>query len=437
MKFLGWYEKVKDATTTSAAAYGKLISSATTFTLSTNLHKDMEIVAVFGSSTSTNTTFNFCNASGQIVQTLVAAKSTYIPVSNITAKPYKTHYAFSGWQFLKNADMSKATKVTYNSATYYKVDGSTQPTYTYNYSVLYSDANCTTPVYILTGTTGGTVSIDASYTKLDTAKITVKVSGSGTVNGAASVSVARDAHLTLKATGTGTFKGWVDMTYGTTAYFEGAYYDGSKYYPYISYSSTYTFKAIRGMTVMPIYNDTSAKVPMIHLPNYMQLTNMGSYYKYTLNGFITIDCDSKYEILEWGALFFMAPDSSTLPTTVSFDAATGATITKNTLTTGTESSYLMQNANSSTDQMNVAGQFAASVNVASARTMYMRLYLRYSYVDSTTGETVYVVTYSHTQKYVTAAYSSSTVSGYLYTSKGMVLYEAEDFDRTDYDGDLF
>jgi len=433
-KFLGWYEKNPDATNTSGNAYGKLISTSTSFTLSESLHKNMEIVAVFGSSTSTNTIFNFCNASGQVIQTIIAAQKKYIPITNITARPYKTNYVFSGWQLLKNADKSDYETVTYNSKTYYKVDGPTQPAYTYKYSVLYEDKNCTKPAYIYTSGKG-TVYIDACYTQVDSKDVVVEVLEGGTVNGTNKVTVPRNTTVTLKATGSGTFKGWIDKEKTSKVFIEGAYYDGTYYYPYISYQKNYSFKVLRQIKLIAIYDADAAKdnVPMVHMPIYLQRVDMGSYYRYTVVGFLTMTPSAKYTILEWGALFFMAPDANTKPTTTSYDPATGETTTKNILTTATPSTYLQKITNSASDQISTAGQFSAGVNVQNARTMYVRLYCRYSYVDSDTNETVYVVTYSNTIQRAISAYSASDATDGVEFPSNYYGTTIQDYKPSDYE----
>ena len=431
-KFVGWYEKNPDSTTTSTAAYGKLVSSDASFTLSSNLHKDMELVAVFSSSTSTNTTFNFRNVSGQVIQTLVAAKGAYIPVVNITAKPFKTGSAFSGWEFLKHADKSKATTTTYNSTTYYLLNGTTQTTYKYDYSILYSDKNCTTPVYIYVNGAGGTVNIDAGFTKLTSSTVKITVSGTGTINGAASATVAYNTTVTATATGTSTFKGWVDMTNPSTRYTPESYKSGSYYYPFISYSKTFSFKATGAMTISPIYASATeaAKMPNVNISAQIQRVNTGTTNRYTIQGMFTADPGTTYTILEWGTLCFVAPDSTTVPTTTSYDTSTGAVTTQNILTTDTVSDYFVQSSNTSAEQANAVGQYAASINIKTAKTVYVRMYCRYSYVDSTTGETVYVVTYSDTYKFTTSAWASSTASAYVTATRWDTV---ADLNPSDYD----
>lgn len=431
-KFLGWYEKTNDASNTSGnAAYGKLISTATSFTLSANLHKDMEVVAVFGSNTSTNTTFNFTNVSGQVIQTLVGTKGSYIPVTNITARPYKSGSAFSHWEFLKNADRTKATTTTYNSKTYYLLDGTTQPTYKYSYSVLYSDKNCTQPAYIYVNGAGGTVNIDAAYTKLSTGTVKLTISGSNaTINGGSSATVTYNTTVTAKATGTSAFKCWIDMTVGTTRYTAESHKVGDYYYPIVSYDKEFSFKAIRAMTLSAIYASVSEadKKPNISITPIIQRVDMGTYYKYTAFGFLTINPGTTYEILEWGTLFFLAPDANTVPTTTSFDVATGTMKTTNILTTDTPTTYLQKNTNSSYSEVSAAGQYASNANVGSARTVYVRMYCRYSFTNSTTGETEYVVTYSDTYKFTSAAYTSGNANTFIEPT----LYETVDLKPSDF-----
>ena len=431
-KFIGWYEKTPDETNTSTSAYGKLVSSDAAFTLSTNLHKDMELVAVFATTSSNETTFNFCNVSGQIIQTLVAAKGSYIPVSNITAVPFKTGSAFSGWEFLKHADTSKATTTTYNGTTYYLLDGTTQTTYKYDYSILYSDSSCTAPAYIYVNGVGGTVNIDACFTKLTSSTVKITVNGEGTINGAASATVAYNTTVTATATGTSAFKGWIDKTNPSTRYTPESYQSGSYYYPFISYSKTFSFKATGAMIISPIYDSAAeaTKMPNVNISDQIQRVNTGTTNRYTMQGMFTADPGTTYTILEWGTLCFVAPDSTTVPTTTSYDTATGAVKTQNILSTDTVSEYFSQSSNSGDDQANAAGQYAASINIKNAKTVYTRMYCRYSYVDSTTGETVYVVTYSDTYKFTTSEWTSSTASAYVTATRWDTV---ADLNPSDYD----
>jgi len=433
--FLGWYEKTEGVND----SYGKLLSAEKTFELSENLHKDMEIVAVFGASASTNTIFNFRNVAGQVIQTLVASKNTYIPVTNITAKPFKSCSVFTGWEFLKHVDKSGAETHSYNNKTYYLVDGTSQ----YGYSVLYSDAICTEPAYIyVTGDGGDTVNIDGSYTTLTTGNVQITVQGEGTINGSEDpATVPYNTTVTAVATGTSAFKGWVDMTNPSTRYTPESYKSGSYYYPYISYSETFKFKAIKAMTIMPIYASAAAadKKPNVSITPVIQKTaeTSGSknYYKYTAYGMFTANPGTTYQILEWGALFYATADANDVPTTTSYNSTTGMMETKNILTTD---SYVANKfakvANSYSIDANPAGQYGASIRVQSAKTIYVRMYCRYSYTDSTTNETVYVVTYSDTYTFNSTEYDEDIAGGYEAPTPWN---GDDDLNPDDFDGGLF
>ena len=183
------------------------------------------------------------------------------------------------------------------------------------------------------------------------------------------------------------------------------------------------------MTLTPIYASAAEadKKPNVSITPTIQRVNMGSYYKYTAFGFFTANPGTTYNILEWGTLFFMAPDANTLPTTTSYDSATGTTKTTNILTTDTPTTYLQMLSNSASTEASAAGQYAASVNVASARTIYVRMFCRYSYTVN--GETVYAVTYSDTYKFTSAAFASSTANAYIEPT----LYTTVDLKPSDFD----
>ncbi|MBE7065163.1 MAG: hypothetical protein E7384_05060 [Ruminococcaceae bacterium] len=430
-KFVGWYEKLKDATNTSSNAYGKLLSTSSPFELSANLHKNMEVVAVFAPNANSNTTFNFRNVSGQVIQTLVATSGADIPVTNITAVPFKAGHTFNGWQLLKNADKSNPTKVTKSGKDYWMVDGTTQATYKYGYSVLYAEKSCTTPVYIRANGSGN-VYIDASYTALSNGTVVIEVvGGNGTINGAPSATVGYNTTVTANATGSSTFKGWIDRTVNSTRYSPEAYKIGDYYYPYISYSKTFSFKALKnGMKIQAIYESATeaAKKPNVSITPIIQsvsATTAGgqAYHRYTAYGLFTANPGTTYKILEWGTLFFMGDTTNNVPTTTSFDPTSGTMKTTNVLTTDTQGN-VSKPSNSAETQANPTGQYAASVNVGGAYTIYVRMYCRYSY--ELNGETVYAVTYSDTYMFS----SSGTGEGYITPT---IYTDGADLNPKDYD----
>ena len=357
---------------------------------------------------------------------MVATKGSYIPVTDVTAAPVKSGSVFTGWEYLKNAYKSTAVKKSLDpdgdgtKSTYYLIDGTTQPTYKYAYSMLYKESTCKTPLFIYVNGAGGDVYIDGAYTKITSNKVVITVTGEGKVNNAASASVAYNTTVTATATGSGNFIGWVDKTAGTTRYSAEAFTtDNVTYYPYISYEKTFSFKALNAMTIQPVYGTTAGNMPNVSMNPIIQLQNTGSYYKYTAYGMFTATPGDGYEIVEWGTLFFMASDSTTLPTTVITDPDTGATETVNMLTVDT-TGPVQRSSSVYDDNSNPSGQYAASVNVASSRTIYVRMYCTYSYTDADTGELKYGITYSNTYVFTTGAYSSSTASGFV---SGVTLYE--------------
>ena len=186
------------------------------------------------------------------------------------------------------------------------------------------------------------------------------------------------------------------------------------------------------MTITPVYASATEveKKPNISINPIIQKVNAGSFYRYTAFGTFTADPGSTYEILEWGALFFAAPDTTTLPTTISYNTSTGKTETQNILSTDTNSTYFMMLSNTSESEANPTGQYAANIDVKTSRTIYVRMFLRYSYTDSATGETVYVVTYSDTYTFSSAAYSASGASEFITPT---LWYKVPDLDPSDYD----
>jgi len=411
LSFLGWYHKSPAA---AAYDYDRLISTAKSYTLSDDgLHTDMQIVAVFTATSDTSTQFNFMNVAGQVVQTIVAAKGSYISVDAITATPFKAGSAFTGWEFLKHADKAGYKETKYNNTTYYLVEGTTQTGYKYDYSILYKEKNCVTPMYIYVNGNGGVVNIDASYTKIATEnKVVITVVENGTVNGAkTSISVDYNTTVTATATGSGTFVGWIDKNAGTTRKSSEACLISGVYYPYISYEETFSFKALNTMKLQPIYGTSVEAKPNVSITPVLQLVNnkTSSYYRYTVYGMFTPNAD--YKIVEWGTLFYGVDSTTDKPATVVTDPDTGKTSTVNVLTLESNSANLQKISNVYGDNATPSGQYAASINVRGNKTIYVRMYCTYSYEED--GETKYAVTYSDTYVFSTATYVSSTESGIL------------------------